>query len=67
MWRYIAAAFFFLMGAVELLLALNGRLRETVMRNSLVRAPRSERVVLLLAGLSALALGCAILLYGLYW
>ncbi len=67
MWKYIVASFFLIIGAVEILLALNGRLRETVMQNSLVRSKRSEPLFLWLAGLSALAMGLGIIIYNRFW
>ncbi len=67
MWKYIAALFFVLIGILEITLALNANLRETIMKNSLVRSKRSEPVFLFLAGLSALVMACGILFYNLYW
>ncbi len=67
MWKYLLAAFFILIGILEITLALNTNLRETVMRNSIVRSKRSEPLFLFLAGLSALAMACGILFYNLYW
>ncbi|HEX8096482.1 MAG TPA: hypothetical protein VF507_00540 [Pyrinomonadaceae bacterium] len=67
MLKYAAASFLLFIGLVEIVLALSGRLREAVMRNSLVRNKRAEAPLLFLAGLSALAMGIGILFYGLYW
>jgi hypothetical protein len=67
MWKYIAAVFFFIVGSVELLLALNGKLRETVMKNSFIRSQRAEPPLLFLAGLSAIAIGIGILFYHRFW
>ena len=67
MWKYIAASLLFAFGALELLLALNGRLREAVMKNSLVRSKRAEPLVLLAAALSAFLTGLAILFYDRLW
>ena len=63
MWKYIAAALFFIIGSLELLLALNGKLRETLLKNSLVRSKRAEPPLLFIAGLSAIFIGVWILLY----
>ncbi|MCA1592580.1 MAG: hypothetical protein LC754_08020 [Acidobacteria bacterium] len=67
MLKYIAAAFFFLIGTVEIVLALSGNLRETVMKNSIVRSKRTEPLFLFLAGLSAFVMGLSILFYNLFW
>jgi hypothetical protein len=67
MWKYIAAIFFFIIGSVELVLALNGNLREMVMKNSFIRSKRAERPLLFLAGVSAIAIGIGILFYNRFW
>ncbi len=67
MWKYIAASFFFVIGIVEILLALNNRLREALMKNSLVRSKRAEPLFLFLAGLSALVMGLGIIFYDSFW
>ncbi|MDT4953677.1 MAG: hypothetical protein QOJ02_1815 [Acidobacteriota bacterium] len=67
MWKYIAAVFFFIIGCVELLLAVNGNLRETLLKNSMIRSKRAEPTLLFIAGLSAIAIGIGILFYHLYW
>lgn len=67
MWKYVFAAFLLLIGIVEIILALNGRLREAVMQNSLVRSKSAEPLVLFLVGLSAVAMALGILAYGYYW
>lgn len=67
MWKYILASFLLLVGSLEILLALNGRLRDALMQNSLVRSKRGEPLVLFLAGLSALLMGAGLIIYGLYW
>jgi hypothetical protein len=63
MWKYIAAGCFVLIGALEILLALNGRVREELMKNSPMRSTRISPVLFLLAGLSAFAFAIAILFY----
>lgn len=67
MWKNIFAYFLLVIGIVELVLALHGGLREAIMRNSPLRSKRTERRVLLLAGISALVMGMGILLYGSFW
>jgi hypothetical protein len=63
MWRYFAAGFLCLIGALEMILALNGRMREELMKNSPIRSARMSPVLLFLAGLSAFALAFGILFY----
>jgi hypothetical protein len=67
MLKYILACLLCAFGIAEVILALNGSLREAVMRNSLVRSKRAEAPVLLVAGLSALAMGLGMLCYGFFW
>jgi hypothetical protein len=67
MWKVIVASFLLLIGIVEIVLAFNGRLREAVMQNSLVRSKSAEPLVLFLVGLSAVAMALGILVYGYYW
>ena len=67
MWKFIVASFLLLIGIVEIILALNGRLREAVMQNSLVRSKSAEPLVLFLVGLSAVAMALGIIVYGYYW
>jgi ActR/RegA family two-component response regulator len=66
MWKYLAASFLVLVGVIEIILALNARMREAIMQNSALRSKRSEPLVLLLAGLSAIATALGIIFYGLY-
>ena len=63
MWRYIVAAFLFLIGALEILLALNGRLREEIMKNSPIPLTSAAPFYLFFAGLSAFVMALAILFY----
>ena len=65
MWKYILAGTFFVIGIVEIVLALNPRLREAVMQTSPVRSKHAESPAFLLAGISALVMGVGILFYGL--
>jgi hypothetical protein len=67
MWKYVFASFLLVIGVIELVLAFNPRLRETVMQNSLVRSKRAEPYVLVMAGVSALVTAAGIFLYGLFW
>lgn len=66
MWKTVIAIFLLFIGAVEILLAFNSRLRDAVMSNSPVRPKGGSSVVFLLAGLSAVGLGLGILLFGLW-
>jgi len=67
MWKFILASFLIIVGSVEIVLAFNKGLRETLMQSSPLRSNRAEPPVLLLAGISALIMGTGILLYGLVW
>ena len=67
MWKFILASFLIIVGSVEIVLAFNKGLRETLMQSSPLRSNRAEPPVLLLAGISALIMGTGILLYGLIW
>ena len=66
MWKYILALTLSVVGVVEIILALHGGLRDAVMQTSPVRFKHGESPVFLLAGISALVTGIAILLYGLF-
>lgn len=66
MWKYILAAALLVIGIVEILLALNPRLREAVMQTSPVRVKHTESAMFLIAGISALVMGIGILFYGLF-
>ena len=63
MWKYFAATVLFLIGVLEIVLALNGRLREEIMKNSPIRSTRATPVLFFLAGLSAFAMALGILFY----
>jgi len=63
MWRYIAATLLFLIGALEIILALNGRLREEIMKNSPIQSSRATPIYLFVAGLSAFVMALGILFY----
>ena len=66
MWKYILASTFFVIGIVEILLALHPGLREAIMQTSPVRVKRTESAMFFLAGISALVMGIGILFYGLF-
>jgi len=63
MWKYIAAGFLFLIGALEIVLALKGRMHVEFMKTSPVRSNRTSPVFFLLAGLSAFVMALGILFY----
>ena len=63
MWKYILASILLVIGTVEIVLALNAGLREAVMKTSPVRFREAESSAFLLAGLSALVTGIAILVW----
>ncbi len=63
MWKYFAAAFLFLIGALEIILAFNGRLREEIMKNSPIPYSHATPIYLFVAGLSAFVMALGILLY----
>jgi hypothetical protein len=67
MWKYILASTFFVIGIFEIVLALNARLRDALMKTSPVRVKGAESSAFLLAGISALVMGLGILFYGLLW
>ena len=63
MWRYCGAAFFILIGVLEIILALNKRMRDEIMKNSPVPATRAMPWTLFFAGLSAFAIALGLLFY----
>jgi hypothetical protein len=67
LWKYILASTLLLIGIVEIILALNGNLREALMQTSPLRLKQAESSAFLLAGISALVMGIGILFYGLFW
>lgn len=66
MWKYILASTLFVIGIVEIVLALHKGLREAVMQASPVRSKFAESPALLFAGISALVSAIGILFYGLF-
>ena len=67
MWKYILASILFVVGILEIVLALHGGLREALMQTSPLRLKHAESSAFLLAGISALVMGIGILFYGLFW
>jgi hypothetical protein len=63
MWKYVLAAFLFLMGAIEILLALNKPMRNEIMKNSPVPLSSAAPYYLFFAGLSAFVMALGLLLY----
>jgi len=63
MWRYCGAAFFLVIGALEIILALNKRMRDEIMKNSPVPATRAMPWTLFFAALSAFAIALGILFF----
>lgn len=63
MWKYIAAGLLFLVGAIEIFLALNGRLRDEIMKNSPIPLPPAAPFYFFFAGLSAFLMALGILFY----
>ena len=63
MWRYCGAAFFFLIGALEIILALNKRMRDEIMKSSPVPATRAMPLTLFLAALSAFVIALGLLFF----
>ena len=66
MWKYILASILLVFGIVEIVLALNSRLRDALMQTSPIRFKDAESSMFLLAGISALVMGLGILFYGLF-
>lgn len=63
MWRYPLAGFLVVVGLIEILLALNQRIRDELVKNSPIQSALSSPVYLLLAGISALIIAMALLFY----
>ena len=63
MWRYVLAGFLLLMGAIEILLALNKPMRDEIMKNSPVPLSSAAPYYLFFAGLSAFTMALGLLLY----
>ncbi|HEX5874022.1 MAG TPA: hypothetical protein VFY60_05190 [Pyrinomonadaceae bacterium] len=65
--KYILASAFFLIGIVEIVLALHTGLRDALMKNSPIRIKEAEVSALLFAGISAIVMGLGLLFAGLFW
>ncbi len=63
MWRYFIAGFLILIGAFEIVLALNARLREEVMKNSPLPLSSNAPWFLFVAGLSAFGIAVGLLFF----
>ncbi len=63
MWRYCGASVFILIGALELVLAVNKRVRDELMKNSPVKLSRGVSVTFLVAALSAFSIAAAFLFF----
>jgi hypothetical protein len=63
MWRYCGAAFFFFIGALEIILALNKRMRDEIMKNAPVQPTRALPLTLFFAALSAFAIALGLLFF----
>ena len=63
MWRYCGASVFILIGALELVLALNKRVRDELMKNSPVQLSRGMSVTFLVAALSAFSIAADFLFF----
>ena len=63
MWRYCGASAFILIGALELVLAVNKRVRNELMKNSPVQLSRGVSVTFLVAALSAFSIAAAFLFF----
>ena len=63
MWRYIIAALLILIGALELLLALNRRLRDEIMKNSPIPLSSSAPYYFFFAGISAIVMALGLIFY----
>jgi len=63
MWRYCGATFFILIGALELILALNKRMRDEIMKNAPVQPKKGLPLTLVFAALSAFAIALGLIFY----
>ena len=63
MWRYCGASVFILIGVLELVLALNRRVRDELMKNSPIQLSRGMSVTFVIAALSAFSIAAAILFF----
>lgn len=63
MWKYLLAGFLFLIGAIEILLALNKPMRDEIMKNSPIPLSSAAPYYLFFAGISAFVMALGLLLY----
>jgi uncharacterized membrane protein YidH (DUF202 family) len=63
MWRYVLAAFLILIGAIEILLALNKTMRDEIMKNSPIPLSSAAPYYLFFAGLSAFVMALGLIFY----
>ena len=63
MWRYCGASVFILIGALEVVLAVNKCVRDELMKNSPVQLSRGVSVTFLVAALSAFSIAAAFLFF----
>jgi hypothetical protein len=63
MWRYVLAAFLFLIGALEILLALSKPMRDEIMKNSPIPLSSAAPFYLFFAGLSAFVMALGLIFY----
>ena len=67
MLKYVAAAFFLLVGIFELTLAFHGPLRKALLETNPLLKDRLGPGAFLVIGGSAILTGLAIILYGAFW
>ena len=63
MWRYVLAALLFLIGALEMLLALNKPMRDEIMKGSPIQSTRVTPLFLSIAGASAFVMAMVLLFF----
>jgi hypothetical protein len=63
MWKYIAATLLFIVGGLEILLALNKRMRDEIMKNSPIPLSSAAPYYLFFAGLSAFVMALGLIFY----
>lgn len=67
MLKYVAAAFFLLVGIFELTLAFHAPLRKALLEANPLLSQRLGRGAFLVIGASAILTGLAIIFYGAFW
>jgi hypothetical protein len=63
MWRYVLAAFLFVIGAIEILLALNKPMREEILKASPIQSTRVKPPFLIMAAASAFFTAFVLIFY----